>query len=146
MLHGENWFIVWEIQEISLSSFVSEQLMQLWLGTVWNWTPNTIIVKTEMKLKFRTKFHLHWSGGLTTTVECQTLLQLVPLPKGISVKIVHLSRCKLSFFLGEMLSFLLQWMLRALFKWTRKKFGPWNLNLVHWCICSQPTHWLAWAT
>lgn len=122
-LHRQNWFIVWEIQEIFLSSFLSEQLMQRWLGTVWNWSPNTIIVKTEMKLKLRTKFHLHWSVGLSTTVECQTFIQLVPLPKHISAKIIHLSRCRLSFFGVSCSHSQLQWVLRALWKWSRKKLG-----------------------
>lgn len=94
-----------------------------WLGTVWNWTPNTIMVKTEMKLKLRTKFHLHWSRGLSTTVECQTLVQLVPTPWCISVKIVHLSRCRLSIFWVSCSHSLLQWMLRALSKWSRKKLA-----------------------
>lgn len=81
--HRENWFLVWEIWDIFLSSFISEQLMQHWLDMFWNWAPTIFDSQdwNETKLENEVSPSGQWSIGLNITVECQTHLQLITLPK-----------------------------------------------------------------
>lgn len=62
--------------------------------------------------------------GLSTIVECQTLFQLVPLPKCVSAKIVHLTRCRLSVFLGELLSFPVAMNAKSSVQIEQEEIGP----------------------